>query len=185
MRFLDKVYAAGIILAAIFMVLIAGLTLAQVIGRLFGDRHSGCRRYSRLLHGGSDFPRLGPHVSERRAHPRQPASHACSPRARRVLEVWCVLFLCVVGALFAGFAINMVIESYAFGDVSTGMMAIPLWVPQLSMAVGAVLLEIAALEELVRVLRGKSLTTRGLKAKASQSRTAWTRFSTARFSRSG
>jgi hypothetical protein len=35
------------------------------------------------------------------------------------------------------------------------------------------------------VLRGKSLTTRGLKAKASQSRTAWTRFSTARFSRSG
>jgi TRAP-type C4-dicarboxylate transport system permease small subunit len=66
-----------------------------------------------------------------------------------------VLFLCVVGALFAGFAINMVLDSYAFGDVSTGMMAIPLWVPQLSMAVGAVLLEIAALEELVRVLRGE------------------------------
>ncbi len=36
MRFLDKLYAAGAILAAIFMVIIALLTLSQVIGRIIG-----------------------------------------------------------------------------------------------------------------------------------------------------
>ena len=38
MRLLDKLYAAGAILAAVFMVLIAALTLAQVVGR--GARRS-------------------------------------------------------------------------------------------------------------------------------------------------
>ncbi|HLL58939.1 MAG TPA: TRAP transporter small permease [Allosphingosinicella sp.] len=155
MRLLDKVYAAGIILAAIFMVLIAGLTLAQVVGRLFGVVIPDAGDIAGYSMAGATFLALA-HTFRSGGHIRVNLLLTHVPRAiRRVLEVWCVLFLCVVGALFAGFSINMVLDSYAFGDVSTGMMAIPLWVPQLSMAVGAVLLEIAALEELVRVLRGE------------------------------
>jgi TRAP-type C4-dicarboxylate transport system permease small subunit len=48
-----------------------------------------------------------------------------------------------------------VLDSHAFGDVSTGMITIPLWVPQLTMALGAILLEIALIEELVSVVRGR------------------------------
>jgi TRAP-type C4-dicarboxylate transport system permease small subunit len=48
----------------------------------------------------------------------------------------------------------MVTDSYSFGDVSTGMITIPLWMPQVSMAIGALLLEIAVIEEFVSVLRG-------------------------------
>jgi TRAP-type C4-dicarboxylate transport system permease small subunit len=155
MRVLDKVYAAGIILAAIFMVLIAGLTLAQVLGRLFGVVIPDAGDFAGYAMAGATFMafahtfRTGGHIRVNLLLTHVPA------RVRWALEVWCVLFLCVVGALFAGFAINMVLDSYAFGDVSTGMMGIPLWIPQLSMAAGAVLLELAALEELLRVWRGQ------------------------------
>ena len=154
MRVLDKVYAAGIILAAIFMVLIAGLTLAQVVGRLFGVAVPDAGDLAGYSMAGATFLALA-HTLRSGGHIRVNLLLTQVPRGlRRIFEVWCVLVLCVIGALFAGFAINMVVDSYAFGDVSTGMMAIPLWIPQLSMAAGAVLLEIAALEELVRVFRG-------------------------------
>ena len=45
-------------------------------------------------------------------------------------------------------------ESYAFNDIANGMIAMPLWIPQLSFAVGAILLEIAMIDELISVLRG-------------------------------
>ena len=155
MRFLDKIYAAGIILAAVFMVLIAGLTLAQVVGRLFGIVIPDAGDIAGYSMAGATFLALA-HTFRSGGHIRVNLLLAQVPRGvRRLFEVWCVLVLCVIGALFAGFAINMVLDSYAFGDVSTGMMAIPLWIPQLSMAAGAVLLEIAAIEELVRVLRGE------------------------------
>ena len=73
---------------------------------------------------------------------------------RRALEYWCLAFLAVLGGLFAVFSIKLVMDSYAFGDVSTGMMSVPLWIPQISMALGALLLETAVIEEFVHVVRG-------------------------------
>ena len=60
----------------------------------------------------------------------------------------------MIGGLFTVFSIKLVMDSYAFGDVSTGMMTVPLWIPQVSMALGALLLEIAVIEEFIHVLRG-------------------------------
>ena len=46
-------------------------------------------------------------------------------------------------------------ESWVFGDVSQGLLAVPLWIPQLSMAVGMVLLAVALVERLLRRLTGR------------------------------
>jgi TRAP-type C4-dicarboxylate transport system permease small subunit len=46
-------------------------------------------------------------------------------------------------------------ESWAFNDVASGQLALPIWIPQTSFAVGSVLLFVAVLDELVRVLRGR------------------------------
>ncbi len=62
--------------------------------------------------------------------------------------------LALIGACFAAFATKLVMDSYEFGDVSTGMMPVPLWIPQVSMALGAILFEVAVTEELIRVARG-------------------------------
>ena len=45
-------------------------------------------------------------------------------------------------------------ESWKFHDMANGLIVIPLWIPQMSFVVGAALLLVAVLDELVTVLRG-------------------------------
>ena len=151
MRFL---YAAGAVLAAVFMVLIAAITLAQVAGRMLGLAVPDAGEIAGYAMAASIFLALA-HTFHSGGHIRVNLllTHV-GPRLRRALEYWCLSFLAVVGGLFAVFSIKLVMDSYAFGDVSTGMMSVPLWIPQISMALGALLLEAAVIEEFVHVARG-------------------------------
>ena len=47
-----------------------------------------------------------------------------------------------------------VYDSYQFGDMATGLIQIPLWIPQTSVVGGAILLFIAFLDEFLIVLAG-------------------------------
>lgn len=155
MRFLNTLYAAGAILAAAFMVLIALLTLIQILGRTFGVLVLDAGDFAGYAMAASIFLALA-HTFRTGGHIRVNLVLAhSSPRVRRALEIWCLGFMLVVGGLFAAFSIKMTVDSFSLGDVSTGMVPIPLWIPQLSMAFGAALLEAAVIEEFVRVLRGE------------------------------
>ena len=63
-----------------------------------------------------------------------------------------------VAAIFVGFltfwAARFVYESWKFHDMANGLIVIPLWIPQSSFVLGASLLFIAVLDELVTVARG-------------------------------
>jgi hypothetical protein len=59
-----------------------------------------------------------------------------------------------VVAYFAWFAIGMTWFSYTFGDVSQGLIAVKLWIPQSGMAAGLLVLAVALLDDLIVVLRG-------------------------------
>jgi TRAP-type C4-dicarboxylate transport system permease small subunit len=154
MRLLDRLYAAGAVLAAAFMVLIAALTLAQVIGRLIGVLVPDAGDLAGYAMAASIFLALA-HTFRSGGHIRVNLllTHV-GLRLRHALECWCLAVLAAIGALFAGVSVKLVLDSYAFGDVSTGMVPIPLWIPQISMAIGALLFEVAVIEELVRVFRG-------------------------------
>ncbi len=147
-------YAAGAVLAAVFMVLIAAITLLQVLGRMLGLAVPDAGEIAGYAMAASIFLALA-HTFHSGGHIRVNLllTHV-GPRLRRALEYWCLAFLALVGGLFGVFSIKLVIDSYGFGDVSTGMMSVPLWIPQISMALGAVLLEIAVIEEFVHVVRG-------------------------------
>src|SRR5699024_1282226 len=79
-------------------------------------------------------------------------------RIRRIAEGWCILFAIVGIGFFAWFTFHMVVTSYGFNDVSQGMIGFPLWIPQLGMLIGVVLLEVAFVEEFVRFCRGRQQT---------------------------
>ena len=51
-------------------------------------------------------------------------------------------------------AAQFVYESWDFHDMANGMIAIPLWIPQSSFVLGALLLLVAVVDELVTVLKG-------------------------------
>jgi TRAP-type C4-dicarboxylate transport system permease small subunit len=49
-------------------------------------------------------------------------------------------------------------ESHQFGDMAGGLVAIPIWIPQLTFVVGAFLFWLAVLDELVLVVQGDKPT---------------------------
>lgn len=63
-------------------------------------------------------------------------------------------------ALFSAFAtyytLNLIGDSWRFGDKSTGIVAIPIWVPQCFMVAGLGLLTIAFIDTFIESLRAKS-----------------------------
>lgn len=147
-------YTAGAVIAAIFMVLIAAITLFQVVGRALGAAVPDAGELAGYAMAASIFLSLA-HTLRTGGHIRVNLllTHI-RPGWRRALEYWCLVALAIVGALFAWFSVTMVVDSYTMGDVSTGMLSVPLWIPQLSMPAGAILLEIAVIEEFIHVLRG-------------------------------
>lgn len=74
--------------------------------------------------------------------------------ARRVAELWCVAMSAAVSVYFTWYTVGLVLESIQFGDLSPGIVPVPLWIPQAAMAVGLAVLAIALLDELVSLLRG-------------------------------
>ncbi len=76
------------------------------------------------------------------------------PSARQRLEAVCLAIAAAAVAFLAFACIRFAYESYDFNDIANGMIAIPLWIPQLSSVVGAVLLLVAIVDELVAALRG-------------------------------
>jgi TRAP-type C4-dicarboxylate transport system permease small subunit len=70
------------------------------------------------------------------------------------MELWCLLAGSALAGLFAFYAAKLAWQSHEFNDVSTGNDATPLWLPQLAMAAGTVVLLIALVDELVREWRG-------------------------------
>ena len=76
------------------------------------------------------------------------------PRSRQSFEVGCLaVAVAAFGALFWA-AGRFVYDSWVFKDMPSGLIALPLWIPQSSFVLGAALLFVAAVDELVTVLRG-------------------------------
>ncbi len=57
--------------------------------------------------------------------------------------------------LFAWYSTRLAWQSFDFHDISTANDATPLWIPQLTMAVGTVIFAIALVDELVLEIRGE------------------------------
>jgi TRAP-type C4-dicarboxylate transport system permease small subunit len=68
------------------------------------------------------------------------------------------MFSLTIGLGFVGFfawhAVQLTYDSWRFNDMAQGVLAIPLWIPQIGYATGLVILFIAFLDEFIHVLRG-------------------------------
>jgi TRAP-type C4-dicarboxylate transport system permease small subunit len=73
---------------------------------------------------------------------------------RRLLELWCLGLAVLLSGYLAWFMVKNCIVSWQLGDVSTGLVATQLWIPQLGLAFGSVIFFIAIVEKLVVVARG-------------------------------
>lgn len=80
---------------------------------------------------------------------------------QHVAEVWCLSLVLFITGFFTWYTGSLVVESWVFDDLSSGMIAVPLWIPQSSILVGLAILSIALLDELLCILTGGDASYEG------------------------
>ena len=154
---LDTLYDAAGYLAAFFMVGILLMVLASVVGRLAGFNLRGSDAYAGYAMAASGFLALA-HTLKRGEHIRVTLLlERFGGRLARPLEIWSHLVGAVLCAALALFSVRLVWQSRAFNDISQGNDATPLWIPQLAMAAGAIVLLVAMVDDFVLLLRRRQL----------------------------
>ena len=144
---LDVVYDSAAYLAALCMVGLLAMVLLSILGRQFHFHLPGTDAYAGYLMAGSGFLALA-HTLKRGEHIRVTLLlGALHGRARRSLEIWAFGAATGLALLSAWYSCRLSWQSYTFHDISTSTDATPLWIPQLTMAIGNVILAVAFLDE--------------------------------------
>ncbi len=143
-------YLAGLFLIAIFLLMMA-LSLGREVGLNIpagDDFASWCMAAMAFLGLAHTFKsgemiRVGLLIDRFRG------------RTRRVFEIVSLVLGCGFVGFFAWHAVRLTYDSWRFNDMAQGVLAVPLWIPQLGFAVGLVVFFIAFVDELVHVLSGR------------------------------
>jgi TRAP-type C4-dicarboxylate transport system permease small subunit len=152
---LDRLYDGAAALAAVFMVGLLVMVLASVVGRQLNFNLPGTDAYAGYMMAGAGFLALA-HTLKRGEHIRVTLLlSALKGGARHAMELWALFAASLLALLTAFYACRLSWQSYTFNDVSTSNDATPLWIPQIAMAVGTLILAIAFIDEFVLELRGQ------------------------------
>jgi TRAP-type C4-dicarboxylate transport system permease small subunit len=154
-RFLDLLYDGCAWLAALAMVGVLLMVLLSIVSRQVGFHVPGTDAYAGYAMAAAGFLALA-HTLKRNEHIRVTLllGHLRGG-ARRGLELWALSAGVLLAALFAFYSVRLAWVSRSINDISTGNDATPLWIPQLTMALGTVVLLVALVDEWVLELRGR------------------------------
>lgn len=154
-RLLDRIYGAAAWAAALCMIGTLSAILLAIAGRLLDFHVRGTDAYAGYCMAGSAFLALA-HTFKRGEHIRVTLFlDRFGGTTHRLLEIWSHLAGIVLSALLAWFSIHLAWQSYQFNDISQGTDATPLWIPQLPMALGSLILLVAISDSFIDVLRGR------------------------------
>jgi TRAP-type C4-dicarboxylate transport system permease small subunit len=155
-RALDFLYLVTAVLAAASLITIGLLILAQVGLRLLGtqlqsaDDIAGYALVATTVLGFTPAYRHNAHIRVSLLVDRFSPGTA----ARKLIE----RVICAFAAILVGWAAyvstRFTYESYLYNELSQGLLAIPLWIPQSLMAFGFVVFFIAFVDDLVTDLTG-------------------------------
>ena len=154
-RVLDRLYDATAALGALAMVLLLAMVMLSIVSRQIGFNVPGVDAYAGYMMAAAGFLAMA-HTLKKGEHIRVTLLvSSLQGAARRGIEVWALFAASLLALLSAFYSCKLAWQSHAFHDISTSNDATPLWLPQLSMAIGAVVLAIAFVDELVLELRGR------------------------------
>lgn len=155
MSWLRKLYTLSGLLAGLFLILICVLIVAQILARQFGTMIPSTDEFAAYCMAASGFLAL-PYALMRGAHIRVELLFRILPqRSLFAVEVLGNVVGLLIAAYLAWYCALFVLESYEFKEVSSGLLPIPMWIPQMPMVLGTVILVIAMAERLVLVCRGQ------------------------------
>lgn len=156
--FLDRLYLFAGYAAGAFLVLIFAIMMFMSVGREAGinipagdDFASWCMAAMAFLGLAHTFRRgeiirVGLVIEK------------LTGKQRWALEVFALTVSAAFLVFFTWYAVSMTYDSYRFNDMAQGVLAVPLWIPQIGYSGGLLILTIAVFDELVNVLQGNRPT---------------------------
>ena len=151
-RVFDFLYVAAGVMAALCLIAILALIVAQMVARWTGEIFPGAPDYAGYAMAAASFLAFA-NALNRGAHIRVSILlNAVPPGPKRLLEIWCFALAAAIAWYFTYYAYWFVYWSWKFKEISQGQDATHLWIPQSVMVIGGGLLAIALTDNLVQVL---------------------------------
>ncbi len=153
-RFLDRLYLVSGAIGAVFIALICVLMIGQSLLRELGVRTGAVNDAVAWCCAAASFFAMA-HAFKHGDFVRVTLLlEKMSEGKRRVAEIMCLGIASVSVGYLAFWANKFTYDSWAFNEMAQGLLPIPIWIPQLSFALGSILLLVAVVDEFIIVLRG-------------------------------
>lgn len=154
-RFLNGLYTASACMAGLAMVGVLLMVLLTIVSRFFGFSAPGTDAYAGYAMAGAGFMALASTLKAGEHIRVTLVLGLLKGKALQTLEVTALAIATMLSGFLAFYACRLVWQSWEIEDISVGIDATPLWIPQIFMALGTVIFWIAFCDELVSELRGQ------------------------------
>ena len=148
---LDNFYRLGGAISALCLIAILGLILVQMSARWSGEVFAGAPDYAGYCMAGASFFAFA-YALNHGAHIRVSIVLNMMGKKRRYGEIWCFIIGTAMSSYFCYYAIKANYWSWKLNDISQGQDALPLWMPQLVMSIGTVMLAVCFWDNLIRLI---------------------------------
>ena len=147
---LNKLYLYSGYLSAFFMVLIALTIVAQILGRFVNitvdsTETAGFSLAALTVFGLSYTFHSGEHIRVTLF------TRLLGKKIRRYQELFSLLFCIIISSYLTYWSWDFVYFSFIFEDISPGLLAIPFWIPRISMSIGVTIFLIALIDDFFTV----------------------------------
>ena len=130
------------------------MVLAAIVTRQLGINFQGTDMYAGYSMAAAGFLALA-HTLKRNEHIRVTlVLGRLKGKALHALEMWALTAAVFLSGLFAFYSTRLAWQSHVLNDISTGNDATPLWLPQIGMALGTIVLFIAFVDDWWLEFRG-------------------------------
>ena len=148
---LDRLYTLGGVIASLFLIAILVLIVLQMLARWTGEVFPGAPDYAGYCMAAASFFAFA-YALNHGAHIRVSIVLNAMGTKRWWGEVWCFAIGTALSTYFAYYAIKANYWSHLLNDTSQGQDAMKMWIPQLPMSIGSVLLAICFWDNLARLI---------------------------------
>ena len=153
-RTLDALYLGTAWLAAFSVLAICTLMILQSIGRELGIKTGGTNDVVAWLCAASAFLAMAHSFKHGDFVRVTLLAEKVSPTVQRALELLALAIAALAVGYLTWWATRFTYESWQFNELSSGLLAIPLWIPQTAFVVGTWVFFISVIDEAWVVLKG-------------------------------
>lgn len=156
-EFLNRIYLGSALLGALAFVAIEALVLYQLGGQVLPYIPRSADEFAGYCMAASAFLALA-YTFNSNEHIRVTlVSDRLGPAGQRLLDLVAVSLSALLTAFLAWYITKMAWVTWQLDERSAGLIALPLWIPQAAMAVGAIVFFIAVVQRALRVWGGGSI----------------------------